>query len=183
VSATSVPAQVSATSVPAQVSATSVPVEPATTPGGDVNTLLVAAEVSILAGVDELTTDYRDAKAMAASVDPSQVEHMDSFDMLSIETTDRSRGLTLTTIDFDSEAAAADHMDLMVEDTGLLDLPDKIGDVSGYVEANDGGIGSVVVFKKGDWVVQLHTAQGAGVSPLVNLEQLTELARLVADRL
>ena len=109
---------------------------------------------------------------------------MDSFQSLSFETEDRTRGLTLTTIDFDTEGAATDHYGLVVSHgPGMLDLPDNIGDDSAYVEASEAEIGSMVVFKKGDWVVQLHTAQGAGISPLVSLEQLTELARIVADRL
>ena len=109
---------------------------------------------------------------------------MDSFDLLSFETAGGTQGLTLSTIDFDSEEAAADHFDLLVSDgPGMLDLPDKIGDDSAYLEVNETGIGSVVVFKMGDWVVHLHTAQGAGISPLVSLDQLTELARMVADRL
>ena len=165
-------------------SATSVPPGPTTTPSGDITTLLLPAEVSGLAGVDQLTTTYRDQKSAAAAVDPGQVEHMDSFQSLSFETEDRTRGLTLTTIDFDSEGAAVDHYGLVVSDgPGMLDIPDMIGDDSAYVEANEAGIGSMVVFKKGDWVVTLHTAQGRGISPLVDLEQLTELARKVADRL
>ena len=131
-----------------------------------------------------MTTSYRDQKSAAASVDPSQVEHMDSFESLSFGTEDGTRSLVLTTIDFDSQGAATDHMGLMVgEGSGMLDLPDGIGDASAFQEANEAGIGSIVVFKKGEWVVTIHTAQGAGVSPLVSLEQLTALARIVADRL
>ena len=93
----------------------------------------------------------------------------------------------LTTIDFDSEGAATDHAGLMMgEGSGIRDISDisdEIGDASAYRQANEAGIGSVVVFKKGEWVISLHTAQGAGVNPLVDLDQLITLARLVADRL
>ena len=169
----------------------SVPVSaPTTTPGPaaiaavDIASLLSLGEVSEISGVAQLTTRYRDQKSAAASVDPAQVEHIDSFDSLSFDADDGARSLVLTTIDFDSEGAASDRFGLIVgEGSGMLDLPDNIGDVSAYVEANEAGIGSMVVFKKGGWVVTLHTAQGAGISPLVDLEGLTTLARMVADRL
>ena len=169
---------------PAVVSVPAATPEPIEAPQGDINTLLLPAEVSGIAGVDQLTTSYRDQKSGAASVDPSQVEHMDSFDSLSFDTADGAKSLVLTTIDFDSEGAATDHAGLIMgEGSGMRDIPDNIGDASAYLEANKERIGSVVVFRKGEWVVTLHTAQATGISPLVNLEQLKTLARIVADML
>ena len=130
-------------------SATSVSSEPLTVPSGDISTLLFPAEVSSMAGVDQLTTSYRDQKSAAASVDPGQVAHMDSFDSLSFDTADGARSLVLTTIDFDSEDAAADHFDLMVdENSSMLELAETVGDASAYMEASGGGVASLIVFKK-----------------------------------
>ena len=158
--------------------------EPKTAPPGDISTLLFPSEVSRAADVEQLTTSQRDQKSAAAAVDPSQVEHMDSFDSLSFDTVDGTRSLVLTSIDFDSEGAATDHAGLMIgEGPGMQDLPRAIGDASAFLEANDGGIGSMIVFRKGEWVISLHTAQGTGIAPLVDLEQLTTLARLVEDRI
>ena len=146
--------------------------------------LLSAGEVSDLAGGVALNVQYRNLRSQAESVDPSQVEHMDSFTVLTFDTGDGYRGLSLTTMDFDSEDAAANHLAKMTgPDCGMQNMNDAIGDSSAYLEANQTGIGSVVAFKKGEWVVSLHTAQRDGESPLVDLAELETLARTVADRL
>ncbi len=153
-------------------------------PAGDISSLLFPDEVAVLAGGVRLTTEYRDQKSAAAAIDPVQVEHMDSFSSLSFTTEDDSRSLVLTTIDFDSEAAAIDRLGLLTaEPSGMQDTPVTIGDVSAYLELNDAGIGSMVVFKKGEWAVVLHTAQADGVTPLVDIEGVQALARTVASRL
>ena len=125
-------------------------------PAGDISTLLTVIDVSGLAGGVGLSTRQEDLKAKAASVDPSQVQHMVSFDSLSFDTADGSQGLTLTTIQFDSEGAATDHWVLVTSEErtrpGMQDLTDTIGDASGFIEANTAGVGSMVVFKKGAWV-------------------------------
>ena len=137
-----------------------------------------------LAGGVGLSTRHLDLKSMAANIDPAQVEHMVSFDSLSFDIADGSKGLTLTVIHLDSEDAASDRMELMLEEgPGLEHLAEPIGDISGFIDANEGGIGSMVVFKKGDWVVMVHTAQSNGVAPLLDVSGLETLARLVAERL
>ena len=66
-------------------------------------------------------------------MDPAQVEHMDSFAVLS----------------FDSEEAAATRTALMTRpDSGMHDMDETIGDASVSLEANQGGMGSVVAFKR-----------------------------------
>jgi len=153
-------------------------------PDGDISTLLMIDDVSNLAGGVGLRTGQLDLKAMAANVDPTQVEHTISFDSLSFETADGSQALMLTVIHLDSEGAASDQMETMIEEgVPLEDLSEGIGDVSGVIEANEGGIGSMVVFKKGSWVVMLHTAQNRDVTPLIDVSGVETLARLVADRL
>jgi len=41
----------------------------------------------------------------------------------------------------------------------------------------------MVAFKKGEWVVMVHTAQSRGVSPLLDVTGVETLARLVAEHL
>ena len=157
-------------------------VEPMQLEPGDIAGLLLVSEVIVASGYDgTLSTGQLDMKSMAAEVDPTQVEHMDSFDSLGFDTPDGMGGLTLTTIDFDSEAAAEDHMVMLMQEIPVLDL--GIADVSGAIEINAGGFGSIVVFKKGEWVVQLHTSQTDGTTPLVSFLDLQDLAGLVASRL
>ena len=121
---------------------------------------------------------------MAAAVDPAQVEHMDSFDSLSFEMAGSSQGLALTTIKYDSEEAATNHLELVTSETPEMDEhTSKIGDTSFFAEYNEAGIGSIVVFKKGSWLVTLHTTQSANATPLVDLAGVEALARTVADRL
>lgn len=149
---------------------------------GDISTLLESSEVARVSGVHSLEGSIRDLKAITAAADPSQVVHMDSFTSLSFNTSGKSKSLLLTTIDFDSPAAAVfDAARLM--DSSMFDLVPTIGEVSSFVEVNAGGIGSMVSFRKGEWVVMLHTSQPDGTEPLVDLAGLTALAQLVADRL
>jgi hypothetical protein len=153
-------------------------------PDGDISTLLMVDDVSSIAGGVGLTSFQLDLKSRAAEIDPAQVEHTLSFDLLSFSTADGSQGLTMTTINLDSEAESTAHMELVSSETpGIQDLPDTIGDSSGFLEANENGIGSMVIFKKGDWVILLHTAQSDRTEPLVDLAGLVTLARIVADRL
>ena len=151
---------------------------------GEVSGLLSPEEVASAAGTGELSTTQRDQKAGAAGVDPAQVEHIDSFTTLSFDNDDNTRHLMLTTIDFDSQKAAVDHYTLVVsESSGMQDMPVAIGEASVHLELNQDGIGSMVIFRKGEWVVTLHTAQEAGADPLVGLNHLAALAQVVADRL
>ena len=158
--------------------------EPAQVLAGGISTLLTVDDVAGLAVGVGLLTRHLDLKSMAANADPAQVEHIVSFDSLFFDTADGSQGLTLTVIKLDSDAAASDRMELMVADgLELQHFTEDIGDVSGFVEANEGGIGIMVVFKKGEWVIMVHTAQPDGETPLVDVSGLEALARMVADRL
>ena len=114
----------------------------------------------------------------------SQVEHLESFESLSFETDGRSPSLNLTTIKFDSEEFAIGHMEILLSEApGMQSLPEPIGDSAFYIEVNQSGIGSMVVFKSGVWIVMLHTAQGANDAPLMDLAGVESLARIIADRL
>jgi hypothetical protein len=150
----------------------------------DAGAYLSLKEVSAAAGGINLKIEYLDLKAEASAVDPTQVEHMDSFAVLSFDTEDGYRGLSLTTIDFDSEDAAKEHMAMMTgPDSGMQDMVETIGDASASLEANQAGMGSIVAFKKDEWVVSLHTSHPNGDTPLMDLADLENLARAVAGRL
>ena len=153
-------------------------------PSDDFSTLLIPGEIAELAGGLELTVQYRDEKSAAAAVDPTQVKKMDSWNGLTLETAGGTKGMTFSVIDFDSESSALDHYRTITsEPSGLQEMSSPIGEASAQVEVNAQGIGSMVVFLKGDKVVSLHTAQSEGQEPLLSLESLEELAELVASRL
>ena len=131
-----------------------------------------------------LNTDYTDFKAMAEGVDPAQVGNMDRWYGLVFQTEDRMKGMTFSAMDFDSEASAQGHFETIKAETpGIQDMDSPIGDASVEVEVNAQGIGSMLVFVKGDKLVMLHTAQRDDQEPLLSLEGLEELAQLVASRL
>jgi len=131
-----------------------------------------------------LTTRIIDYKQSAASVDPTQVVNIDSFYVLSFQTEDRLKGLTLSAIDFDSEPSAREHFEkVRMEGPGLEIMSPPIGDASAQVEANAQGVGSIVVFIKGDKLVQLHTVQPDSEQPLISLAGLEQLAEIVVSRL
>ena len=131
-----------------------------------------------------LKAEIRDFKEMAGRVDPSQVEKMDSWYGMTIEAADGGPGMTFSVVDFDSQSSAEDHyVAVMSETSALRQMTPPIGDISGQVEVNAEGIGSMLVFSSGDKVVSMHTMQSEGQTPLVSLEDLDELAALVVSRL
>ena len=131
-----------------------------------------------------LKAEVRDFKEMAGRADPSQVEKMDSWYGMTIEAADGGPGMTFSVVDFDSKSSAEDHfVGVMSETSVLRQMTPPIGDISGQVEVNAEGIGSMLVFSSGDKVISMHTIQSEGQPPLVSLEDLEELAALVASRL
>ena len=161
---------------------TSGTVEPMQLEPGDIAGLLLTAEVSKFSDfTGELSTRQIDSRSRIADSDPEQVAHMNSFDTLTFTTPDGTSGLTLAAIDFVSDSAAADHVALLLDGFGALATP--IGDVSGGLEVNGSGIGSMVAYQHGEWAISLHTAQPDGTEPLVTFASLQELARIVDGRL
>ena len=131
-----------------------------------------------------LKAELRDFKEMAGRADPSQVEKVGSWYGMTIEAADGGPGMTFSVVDFDSESSAEDHFVAVMSETSVLRLmTPPIGDISGQVEVNAEGIGSMLVFMSGDKLVSMHTMQSEGQSPLVSLEDLEELAALVVSRL
>ena len=147
-------------------------------------TLLTEEDVrGVLTTEVALTTWFFDYKEMAGA-DPAQVENMESWYGLVFEAANGTRGITFSAIDFDSASFAHDHFEKMKFEAppGMRELIPPIGDTSVGVEVNFQGIGSMLIFINGDRLVSLHTAQSDDQEPLLSLEGLEELAKLVASR-
>ena len=134
----------------------------------------------------EIRVDIRDTRALAGSVDAEAVSQIESWYTVAFETLDRKQQMLMSVIDYVSEAEALNRLEVMRSD--LPDVPIQImdppiGDESFRVLAADIGVGGLIVFKKGDKAVTLHTAQRNGEESLVSFEGLAELARTVAGKL
>ena len=134
----------------------------------------------------EIKVDVRDTRALAESVDAEAVSQVDSWYTVAFESLDRKKQMLMSVIDYVSEAEALNRLEVMKSD--LPDVPIQImdppiGDESFQVLVDDLGVGGLIVFKKGDKAVTLHTAQPDGEEHLVSLEGLEELARRVAGKL
>ncbi len=148
-------------------------------------TMLTVEDIeNVLTSMVVLKTEFFDYKKMAESVDPAQVVNMDSWYGMGFNAEDGMKGLTFSVIDFGSQTSAQDYFEKMTAETpGLEIMSLPIGDASAEVEVNAQGIGSIIVFIKGDKLIQLHTAMPAGEEALVDLEGLEELVRIVESRL
>jgi len=148
------------------------------------NLLTVQDIENVLVSGVEFDVKFYNYKKLAQLTDPQQVANMDSFYGLSFQAVDGISGLTFSVIDFDFQTSADNHFEKMKLDTpGLENMAPPIGDTSAEVELNTQGIGSIIVFTLGDRIVSFHTAMPEGESPIVDLNALEELARLVEERL
>jgi len=129
----------------------------------------------------QLHTQFYDYKA--ESTNPDQVAAMDSFYGLSFQTAAETKSITLTVIDFDSTSSADQHFQNVKSEPQWESMQEPIGDESFEAELNSEGMGSIVIFLKGDKFVQLHTAMPVGESPIVDLSGLEELANKVDGKL
>ncbi|MEC9141049.1 MAG: hypothetical protein VX724_04755 [Chloroflexota bacterium] len=131
-----------------------------------------------------LTVEFRDGKAMAAGVDPSQVIAIESWITATFRSMDPIRGMIFSVMDFDSPLTAQDHFNnVILETPGLIVMADPVGDISANVVFNGAGLGSIVMYRHGDLFLSLHTVQPSDVEPMLPLGGLVELARLVEDRI
>ena len=134
----------------------------------------------------EINVDVRDTRALMVSLDADRVSQVESWYTVAFETVDRNRQILMSVIDYVSEAEALNHLERMK--SNLPDLPVQImdppiGDESFQVLGDDIGVGALIVFKKGDKAVTLHTVQPNGEEHLVSLAGLEELARRVEGKL
>ena len=148
-------------------------------------TLLTLDKVEKVLKIDvPLRRNIRDVKKMSEAVDPEQVVSLDSAYTLTFEAEYGFRGITFSAIDFVSVASAQEHFDRIKEDTsGEIDETLVIGDSAWLVRVDLNGIGSAVMFIKGDKTVSLHTTRVDGDEPLIDQEGLQQLAMGVAKRL
>ena len=131
-----------------------------------------------------LTVEFRDCKAMAAGVDPSQVIAIESWITATFRSMDPIRGMIFSVMDFDSPLAAQNHFDNVISETpGLIIMADPVGDISANVVFNGAGLGSIVMYRHGDLFLSLHTVQPAEVEPMMPVGGLVELARLTQGRI
>ena len=146
--------------------------------------LLTAQDVQqVLVSQVELNTQFYNYKEMAESTDPQQVVAMDSFYGLSFQTGDGTKSMTLAVIDFDSTSLSEQHFQKVKIASELESMQEPVGDDSFAKQLNSEGMGSIVIFLKGDRFVQLHTAMPVGESPIVDLSGLEELANKVEGKL
>ena len=69
------------------------------------------------------------------------------------------------------------------ETPGAIEETIAIGDSAVLVRVDSNGIGSALMFIKGDKTVSLHTTRQDGDQPLIDPEGLQQLASRVARRL
>ncbi|WAM22578.1 MAG: hypothetical protein OI715_00360 (plasmid) [Candidatus Methanoperedens sp.] len=130
-----------------------------------------------------ITSKFSDYKNMTESTDPNDVINMNSFYGLSFQTEDGMKGITFSVIDFDSISSAQQQFQKVMNESELENMNTSIGDSSIEKEYNSQGIGSILVFKKENKVISLHTAMPENEKPLTNLKGLEELAKIVDERL
>ena len=171
------------------------PIPAASSPGGALGpaltedtfkALLTAEDVSRLSGDVLLLADrVDDLKAMVASDDPSRTKDMDAAYVVSFAGEQSSRRLTFDVIDYDSPSSALAHFDETVTRLGMQRMDPSIADASARVEfgAEVQAIGSKLMFLAGDRVVELESRWFDDQQPMLSLEGIEELARLVASRL
>lgn len=131
-------------------------------------------------------TEVLDFKAMAGSADAQQIANIENAYVLTFDAGSKQNGLTFSVIEFDSEPTAKARFKMVKSQTGPLPLQPvtpQIADDSAELLLNAQGIGSIVAFRKGRSYVSLRTAQTTGEEPLIGLDKLRELARIVASRL
>ena len=146
--------------------------------------LLTVQDVQqVLVSHVELNMQFYNYKEMAESTGPQQVVAMDSFYGLSFQTGDGIKSMTLTVIDFDSSSSAEQHFQKVKTESKLESMQEPIGNGSFAKQLNSEGMGSIVIFLKGDRFAQLHTAMPVGESPIVDLSGLEELANKVEGKL
>ena len=147
--------------------------------------LLTLEEVEEVLKIDvPLRRKTRDLKKMSEATDPEQAATIDSAYMLTFEAEYGFRSVTFGAFDFVSEALAREYFARFKEETpGAIEETIVIGDSAVLVRVDSNGIGSALMFIKGDKTVSLHTTRQDGDQPLIDPEGLQQLASRVARRL
>ena len=106
-----------------------------------------------------------------------------SICVVSHQTLDGSRALTLTAFKLDSIDSAESQFELVRESFSGDVTEGVVGPRSIKAVVNSAGLGSFVVLQNGVHFINIHTAMPEGEPPLLNVDQLVSLARTVIDRL
>ena len=147
-------------------------------------TLLTVEDVQkvIIAEVP-LETHLFDLKKMVETRNPEKVAAIDSSYSLTLQTYDGRKTIALSVVDFNSQASAQERFEEIKSETGgqcIMDPP--IGDASIEVELDIHGMG-MIIFIKGDKVIELINTRTYDDKPLTSLEGLRQLAEIVEERL
>ena len=127
----------------------------------------------------DMVSETREAKEIAKEGNPSII----SMCTASHDKIDRSNGMTLTVIRFDSTGSAESHFDVMREGMPGDIAAGDLGPRSYEVVVDSEGVGSFVVFQNGVHVVMLHTAMPEGETPVRNVDELASIAQMVNSKL
>jgi hypothetical protein len=151
----------------------------------ELDALLSVDDINLVAGGGlTLIVEFRDGRAMAAGVDPSQVTEIESWYIADFQSVNPLRGVTFSVMDFVSSQAAQNHFDKVLGETpGLVFHDPPIGDTSVKAVFNGQGLGSIIMYRTGDRFVSLHTSQPFDVEPIMPVEGLETLAQLVLTRM
>ena len=141
--------------------------------------LLTPADVEDAGGPGGLNVETQDFKALAAEVDPTQVEGVEGWAGLAL--TSGGRGLLLQVIDYADASSATARLDQAGAGPSLALAPQPIGDRAFVFQGGDAGPGAV--FTVGARFVSLQSTAPVGDEPLVTAAQIVSIAQLVATRL
>ena len=135
--------------------------------------------------VDLKVTQFIDLKQVLAERNVQQMFPLDSGFSIFFVDADETKSIRLGVFDMKSLVDATSQYEEVKANTEPepeVMLP-PIGNASSEMEVNAGGIGSNVIFLRGDKLVTLHTGMPDGAEALTDLAGLRELARTIDRRL
>ena len=134
---------------------------------------------------DLTATDFIDLKQMLDGRVAQQMFPLDSGFSIFFVNEDQTKSIRLGVFDMKSLVGATSQYEEVKANTEpeLEVMTPPIGNASSQMEANADGIGSNVVFLRGDKLVTLHTGVPEGAEALTDLAGLRELARIIDQRL
>ena len=147
--------------------------------GETVARLLTPADVQDAGGPAGLSVEAQDFRALAAEVDPAQVEGIEGWAGVSLKS--GGRGLLLQVIDYAEASFATARLAQARAGPSLIPAPQPIGERAFVFQG--GGAGPGVIFTAGTRFVSLQSTAPVGDEPLLTAEQVVTIAQVVASRL
>ena len=155
--------------------------------GDDFRTLLAVEDIEpvLRERADLKTAELIDLKKMLDARGVQQMFPLDSGFSIFFVNESETKSIRLGVFDMKSLVGATSQYEEVKANTEpeLEVMVPPIGNASSQMEANAGGIGSNVVFLRGDKLVTLHTGVPEGEDALTDLAGLRELARIIDERL